>query len=167
MPHPDDITIRPITGDNEIWTCADIMAATDPWLRYGRSRDTNRSSLTAPGVETYVAVSADNQILGVVALALRIPLIRGYILGLAVTSDARNRGIGTRLLQFAEQRIFRESPNVFMCVSSFNTGAQRLYARLGFQQIGVITDYVAPDAHEHLLRKTLGPQSTFKPSTTA
>jgi ribosomal protein S18 acetylase RimI-like enzyme len=160
----ESIVIRRLDGDTEAWACADIMAAAEPWLRYGRSRETNRSTLTAPGVEAYVAVDADHQVLGVVALALKIPLIRGYILALAVAPHARNRGIGTKLLRHAEQRIFRESPNVFICVSSFNTGAQRLYQRLGFEQIGVIADYVAPGAHEHLLRKTLGPQSTFKPS---
>jgi ribosomal-protein-alanine N-acetyltransferase len=161
----DDITIRAINGEKETWTCAEIMASTDPWLRYGRSRETNYTTLTAPGVETYVAVAPPGEgIVGVVALALRIPLIRGYILALAVAPDSRNHGIGTQLLRHAEQRIFRESPNVFMCVSSFNTGAQRLYERQGFQQIAVITDYVLPGAHEHLLRKTLGPQSTFKPA---
>ena len=160
----DNITIRPINGDHELWICADIMAAAEPWVRYGRSSETNRSTLIAPGVEAYVAVDADHQVLGVVALALKIPLIRGYILALAVAPHARNRGVGTKLLRHAEQRIFRESPNVFICVTSFNTGARRLYERLGFQQVGMITDFVVEGAHEHLLRKTLGPQSTFKPS---
>jgi ribosomal protein S18 acetylase RimI-like enzyme len=159
----DAFTIRASNGEHEIWTCADIMASTDPWLRYGRTRQTNHSTLTAPGVETYVAVAADNdQIVGVVALALQIPLIRGYILALAVAGDFRNRGIGTQLLRHAEQRIFRESPNVFMCVTSFNEGAHRLYKRLGFEQIGIIKDYAVAGAHEHLLRKTIGPYATFK-----
>src|SRR5688572_17064281 len=113
-----EITIRPLDGDAETWTCAEIMAASDPWLRYARTRQTNHATLTAPGGETYGAVAQDGGVVGVVALALRVPLIRGYILGLAVAPEFRNRGIGTQLLRFAEQRIFRESPNVFMCVSS-------------------------------------------------
>ena len=51
-------------------------------------------------------------------------------------------------------------------MTSFNTAAQRLYARLGYQKIGEITDFAIPGVHEHLLRKTLGPQSTFKPPAT-
>jgi ribosomal protein S18 acetylase RimI-like enzyme len=156
--------IRAIANETETWICADIMAATDPWLRYGRTRQTNYGTLTAPGVEVYVTVADERVVVGLVALVLRVPLIRGYIHGLAVAPEYRNRGIGTQLLRHAEQRIFRESPNVFMCVTSFNTAAQRLYARLGYEKIGEITDYVIPGAHEHLLRKTLGPQSTFKPS---
>jgi ribosomal protein S18 acetylase RimI-like enzyme len=162
----DDITIRAIDGDDEIWTCADIMASTDPWLRYGRTRETNRATLTAPDVEVYVAVDVPSgRVVGLIALALKIPLIRGYILALVVASDFRNRGIGTQLLQSAEERIFQESPNVFMCVTSFNHGAQRLYERLGFKQIGIITDYFVAGAHEHLLRKTRGPYATFRRTT--
>jgi ribosomal protein S18 acetylase RimI-like enzyme len=164
----DSITIRPNNGDDEICSCADIMASVDPWLRYGRTRETNRATLTAPGVEAYVAVAAqpEGRVVGVVALALNIPLIRGYILALAVAADFQNRGIGTQLLRHAEARIFRESPNVFICVTSFNEGAQRLYKRLGFEQIGVIQDYAVAGAHEHVLRKTIGPYATFKPSPT-
>ena len=160
----DDVTIRAISGDDEICACADIMASTDPWLRYGRTREILRATLTTPGVEVYIAVDAPSaRVVGLVALALKIPLIRGYILGLAVASDFRNRGIGTRLLQFAEERIFRESPNVFMCVTSFNHGARRLYERLGYKQIGLITDYAIAGVDEHLLRKTRGPTNTYKP----
>jgi ribosomal protein S18 acetylase RimI-like enzyme len=160
----DNISIRPMHGEDQTWTCADIMASSDPWLRYGRTRETNHATLTAPGVEVYGAVASDGRVLGVVALALRIPLIRGYILALAVAADFRNRGVGTQLLRHAEARIFRESPNVFICVTSFNEGAQRLYQRLGFEQIGIIKDYAVAGAHEHLLRKTIGPYATFKPS---
>ena len=159
-----DIDIRRVASEADAWQCADIMASTDPWITYGRSRDTTFATVFNPQAESYAAVAPDGQIVGVVVLALRVPLISGYICGLAVKPEHRNRGVGTQLLRFAEQRIFRESPNVFMCVSSFNHDAQRLYTRLGFTKIGEITDYAIPDAHEHLLRKTLGPQSTFKPS---
>ena len=44
-----------------------------------------------------------------------------------------------------------------MCVSSFNTDAQRLYKRLGYQIVGELEDYIIPGASEILLRKTTGP----------
>ena len=52
----------------------------------------------------------------------------GYIQTVCVAPEWRGRGLGAILISFAEERIFRETPIVFMCVSSFNTDAQRLYA---------------------------------------
>jgi ribosomal-protein-alanine N-acetyltransferase len=73
------------------------------------------------------------------------------------------QGLGSKLVEFAEQRILRESPNIFMCVSSFNHDARRLYERLGYQVIGELTDYLVRGHSEILLRKTLGPLTGFEP----
>jgi ribosomal protein S18 acetylase RimI-like enzyme len=160
----DDFTIRRIQGDAEAWACADMMASTEPWLSYGRTRDHTFFTVSNPQAESYAAF-ADDEIVGVVVVALPVPLIRGYIAGLVVKAPFRNRGIGTRLLRVAEERIFRESPNVFMCVTSFNTAAQRLYARLGYTQVGELSDFVLPGVSELLLRKTRGPWSAFQRET--
>src|SRR5688572_19504975 len=167
----DDIQIRLITGDDPACrAAADIMASAEPWITYGRNRDHTYATVSNPQAESYAAVTAGGgggvdrggEVVGVAVLAIKVPLISGYIAGLAVKPSHRNRGIGTRLLKFAEQRIFRDSPNVFICATSFNDGAQRLYARLGYRKIGEIADFAVAGAHEHLLRKTLGPQATFK-----
>ena len=76
----------------------------------------------------------------------------------------RNRGIGTNLIRFAEKRILREAPNVFICVSSFNKGAERLYRRLGYEVVGELRDYVVAGHSETLLRKTIAPLSGFRGS---
>ena len=159
-----DISIRRVESEPVARACADIMASTDPWITYGRTRDNTFITVSNPQAESYAAVTADGEIVGVVVIAMQVPLIRGYICGLAVKPEHRDRGIGSTLLKFAEARIFRDSPNVFICVTSFNENAQRLYARLGFEKIGEIRDFAIPGAHEYLLRKTLGPQSTFKPA---
>ena len=70
---------------------------------------------------------------------------------------------GFSLLGFAEARIFRESPNVLLCVSSFNAGARRLYARLGYEEIGVLRQYLVPEHDEILLRKSRGSWRDFTP----
>ena len=49
------------------------------------------------------------------------------------------------------------TPNVFICASSFNPAAQRLYERLGYTVVGELTDYIARGHSEILLRKTTGP----------
>ena len=57
----------------------------------------------------------------------------GYIQTICIDPRCRGQGLGSRLVEFAEQRILRVSPNIFMCVSSFNEDARRLYERLGYQ----------------------------------
>jgi ribosomal protein S18 acetylase RimI-like enzyme len=59
------------------------------------------------------------------------------------------------------ERIFRESPTVFLCVSNFNTGARRLYERLGYEVVGSLRDFLVAGRAEVLLRKSRGPWSTF------
>lgn len=154
--------IRPLNGDAEAWTCADIMASTDPWITLGRDRNATYGSVAHPLAETYVAEES-GQIAGVVIVVMKMPLLRGYIMGLAVRPEFRKRGVGSALLKFAEERIFRESPNVFLCVSTFNATAQRLYETHGYQRIGVIDNYAIEGIGEILLRKTLGPSSQYRP----
>jgi ribosomal protein S18 acetylase RimI-like enzyme len=68
--------------------------------------------------------------------------------------------LGKQLLAFCEQRILQHSPNVFICVSTFNTRALRLYEMSGFTPVGKLTDFVKPGYDEWLLRKTVGPTLT-------
>ena len=82
----------------------------------------------------------------------------GYIQTVCVRPDLRGRGLGTRLVRFAEERILREFHNVFMCVSSFNTEAKRLYLGLGYEVVGELKDYIVAGHSEILLRKTTGPK---------
>jgi ribosomal protein S18 acetylase RimI-like enzyme len=81
----------------------------------------------------------------------------GYIQTVGVEPEWRDRGVGSRLVGFAEERIFRDSPNVFMCVSSFNPDALRLYKRLGYEVIGEIREFIVKGHSEFLLRKSIAP----------
>ena len=58
---------------------------------------------------------------------------KGYIQTICVSEDFRGKGLGKKLLNFCEERILKISPNIFMCVSSFNTGALQLYTDFGFK----------------------------------
>jgi [ribosomal protein S18]-alanine N-acetyltransferase len=89
-------------------------------------------------------------------------LLRGYVQTVCVRADRRGEGLGSRLVRYAEDRIFRESPNVFICVSSFNPDARRLYERLGFEPIGSLRELIVPGHDELLLRKTRGPWTEFQ-----
>ena len=46
-------------------------------------------------------------------------------------------------------------------MNTFNTDAQRLYERLGYQRVGELTDYIVAGYSEILLRKTIGPLTSF------
>ena len=132
-----------------------MMCATEPWITIGRSFDESLAIVQDPMQEVYIAVDG-SQLLGFIVIMMK-GAFTGYIRSVCVDTVARSRGIGTNLVQFAEERIFRESPNVFLCVSSFNPRARALYERLGYEYIGELKNYIIDGASELLMRKTTGP----------
>ncbi len=89
--------------------------------------------------------------------------LNGYVQTIATHPDWRGRGLGTQIMQFAEERIFRQSQNVFLSVSAFNRRAQTFYERLGYQRVGELPDFLVKGHSEILLRKTRGPLLGFTP----
>jgi ribosomal protein S18 acetylase RimI-like enzyme len=84
-------------------------------------------------------------------------ILSGYLQTMAVAATYRGQGCGAQLMRFVEERIFREKPNVFLFVSSFNTRARRLYESLGYEVIGTVKDFLVKGHDEILMRKTIGP----------
>lgn len=153
--------MRPLRNDAEARCCAGFITASEPWVTLGLTFDQALLRLTDPTREIRVA-TVQEQIVGVLILFLE-GTFKGYIQTIAVHPDWRARGIGTQMIQFAEERIFRLSPNVFLCVSSFNLAAQRLYARLGYERVGELKDFVVRGHGELIMRKTRGPLQEFEP----
>jgi ribosomal protein S18 acetylase RimI-like enzyme len=151
--------IRRLAGVAELAICAKMMAESEPWLTLQRSLEASIRTLQDPDKEVYV-LEDDDEILGFVVLDLRGPF-PGYLQTVCVRSGERGQGHGERLIAYAEERIFRDSPNVFMCVSTFNPDARRLYERLGYTVVGELSDYIVQGHGEILLRKTRGPWSAF------
>lgn len=137
------------------------MAASDPWLTLGLRGRHCLKTFSAPFRETYAARSG-KELTGFVVITM-CGTFRGYIQVLFVAPGHRGKGLGEELLAFAEKKIFTRSPNVFLCVSSFNKGAQRFYRRLGYRKAGLIKDFLVKGSDELLLRKTLGPIRDFAP----
>ena len=146
----------------EAEACARIMAGSEPWVTLGRSYERSLEIVRDPSREVSIALDQDGSVLGFVIVCM-VGAFVGYIQTVAVSADARGRGLGTRLVEHAEHRIFRDSPNAFLCVSTFNPEARRLYERLGYGVVGELADYLVPGHGETLLRKTRGPWSTFRP----
>ena len=147
--------IRPLANDEEARTCAAMMCSTEPWITLNRTFDESLAILKDPSQEIYVAADGD-QLLGFIIVMMR-GAFTGYIRTVCVDANARGRGIGTLLVEFAEKRIFRDTPNVFLCVSSFNPRARALYERLGYEFIGELKNYIIDGASEFIMRKTIGP----------
>jgi [ribosomal protein S18]-alanine N-acetyltransferase len=147
--------IERLQNDDDARACAAMMCATDPWITIGRGFDECLTAVTDSTREVWVA-REESAVRGFVIINMRGAFI-GYIQTVCVDAVARGTGLGTRLVAFAEERIFRETPNVFLCVSSFNPRARALYERLGYDVIGELKDYIIEGASEILMRKTLGP----------
>jgi ribosomal-protein-alanine N-acetyltransferase len=159
------LTFRPLGDEHEVEICARMMAQSEPWKTLRRDYEMCKRTISDPTREVYVAQADDYkvEIAGFVILNMKGAFV-GYIQTLCVAPERRGQGTGTALLRFAEERILSEVPNVFMCVSSFNEGAQRLYARLGYTVVGELKDYIVSGHSEILLRKTIAPLSEFRPS---
>lgn len=156
-----ELEIRPLEHQHEAQVCAELMASSEPWITLGRTYEQSLSLLRDPSREVYIALHGE-EIVGFIILVMN-GAFRGYIQSIAVMPEWRNQRIGSQLLQFAEKRIFQGTPNVFLCVSSFNPDAQRLYSRLGYEKIGELKDYIVAGHSEFLLRKTIGPLTEFTP----
>ena len=148
-----------MNGQKEAEVCARVMCNSEPWITLRRQYEHALHGITNPTREVLVALVED-VLSGFIIVNMAGPF-QGYIQVLCVFPECRHRGVGNALIRFAEQRIFRETPNVFLCVSSFNTTAQRFYEQLGYKRIGEIEDYVVEGHSEFLMRKTLGPLADY------
>jgi ribosomal protein S18 acetylase RimI-like enzyme len=162
MVQAPDIAIVRLENEQQVRQCARLMVGSEPWITLRRTYRDCLRLLHDPSREIYLALIED-QMVGFIILAMQ-GVFRGYIQTVGVKPEWRNRGIGTRLVRFAEERIFRESPNVFICASSFNKRAQALYRRLGYRRVGELKDFVVAGQSEILMRKTIAPLAEFKPS---
>ena len=155
-----NLVIRPLVSAADLTACAELMVSTEPWLTLGQSTAESLRYFQQPNRERYIATLGE-RLVGFLVLNFQGPFV-GYLQAICLAPDCRGRGLGSALVAFAEDRIFRDHPNVFLCVSSFNPGARRLYERLGYAVIGDLPDYLVVGHSETLMRKTRGP---LRPAT--
>jgi ribosomal protein S18 acetylase RimI-like enzyme len=155
-----DSAIRPVQGQGEIEACARMMAESEPWITLQRDYTAALRNLSSPEKEIHVAVQGD-KVIGFIVLNLHGGLV-GYIQSICVAPRWRSRGCGRRLVEVAEERVFRQHPNLFICVSSFNPRAQRFYRDLGYEVVGELKDFIVNGHSEILLRKTIGSLTGFR-----
>ncbi len=160
----DPIVTVQVTKDTaDLQWCAALMASNEPWLTLKRNYDHSLQLLSDALNEVYL-FSQSGERIGFIMIKTK-GAFTGYIQTIVFSEPVRGRGIGEAAIRYIEKKIQEVSPNVFICVSSFNKGAHRLYLRLGFEEVGVLKDYVRKGYDEILLRKTLGPLDEFKKQT--
>jgi ribosomal-protein-alanine N-acetyltransferase len=106
--------------------------------------------------EIYI-LEYENNIAGFIILQVA-GTFSGYIQTICIDEAFRGKGLGKILLSYCEKRVLKFSPNLFICVSSFNTGAIKLYYEFGFKLVGELDNFVKDGFNELLLRKTVGPR---------
>ena len=148
-----DVRAFESTADAE-WA-AKVMSASEPWVTLDTGYDRSLGLLGNASRERFLA-KVDGERAGFLMINMHGAFI-GYIQLLGVAAKFRGQGVGKALIEYAEQRIFRETPNVFICVSDFNQDAVRFYRKMGYEAVGELKNFIVTGHSEILLRKTIGP----------
>jgi ribosomal protein S18 acetylase RimI-like enzyme len=155
----DKVIIRGFQTPDERASAARLMMKTDPWKTFGRSYQQCLDAVSNPQKEAYGAF-LEGAFLGLLVIDLSGPL-KGYLQAVCVDKEARGSGLGSKLIRFAEERVFSVSPNCFLCYSDFNSSVRPIYEHLGYVEVGVLREYMIPGHDEILMRKTIGPVMQF------
>ena len=147
-----DLTIEPAQPSDKEWS-ARLMASTDPWITLGRTYDLCLARVNRAGSSLFVA-RRDGQLAGFLLMDQYGVAGSPYVASVACTAETRGQGIGSAMLDFAES-LYPQARFIFLCVSSFNTEARRLYERRGYTLVGELKDYSMDGASGALMWKEL------------
>jgi ribosomal protein S18 acetylase RimI-like enzyme len=148
---PETITVA--TEADKEWA-AGVMAGSEPWITLGRNLESCLEICRRPEYQVFVARQG-GRLCGFVALVRRGVAGSPYIASIAVAEGFRGSGIGSRLLEFAEDLSRATARHIFLCVSSFNLRARALYERHGYEVVGEFKDYIIDGSSEILMHKGL------------
>lgn len=140
--------------------CARWQVMNDPWKTLGATYERCLEGFSDQNKFCFI-IMFENKPIGFLIL-IKQGVLRGYIATIFIAPEYQGKGLGTQVVKFAEEELFREFPNVFLCVSSFNKKAQKLYRRLGYSRIGILKDFFVAGYDEIILRKSRGPLSAYR-----
>jgi ribosomal protein S18 acetylase RimI-like enzyme len=145
--------ITPALGPDREWA-AQFMVRSEPWTTLKRPIEACRAVLNDPEFQVYVAkVGAERG--GFLVLDPRGMAGAPYLKSVAIAPEFRGHGLGTKLMTFAEDLFRPRARHLFLCVSSFNPDAKRLYERLGYGAVGSVQDLALEGASETIMCKKL------------
>ena len=154
------ISIAKTSNTEDLQWCAHQMSTNEPWITLQRNYDHSITLLEDLLSEVYLLKDGKERV-GFIMVKLK-GAFTGYIQTIVINADYRSKGIGEAAISYIEKLIFKVSPNVFICASSFNTGELKLYYSMGFETVGILKDYIVKGYDEVFLRKTKGPLNDFK-----
>ncbi len=152
--------VQKTTDHADIGWCAALMASNEPWITLKRDLDKCMRLLQDPLSEVYLLTNQTDRV-GFVMIKMKGAFC-GYLQTIAIDQPYRGKGIGEAAIGYMENIIFQTYSNVFMCVSSFNPRARKLYEKMGYETVGILKDLVEKGYDEILLRKTRGPMNDFR-----
>jgi len=141
------------TEEDILLECAKMMSETEPWLSLDSNFNSYLDALHGEYKEVYI-VRDKSKVVGFALLQIT-ETFKGYIQSICISPERRGQGIGSELLEFCENKIFQMSPFVFICVSSFDTKAAKLFRKMGYKKIGEIENFIVQGYSEILLRKSM------------
>jgi ribosomal protein S18 acetylase RimI-like enzyme len=149
------LNIVRISSEREKTACAEILAGSETWITLGIPMDYIMNMLNDPLYEVFAAYVKD-EIVGTIVIHIK-GAFSGYMKSIALKPEWRGKKLGEQIIEFIEKEIFASYKNLFLCVSSFNKDEQQFYIKLGYEQIGVLKDYLVDGHDEILMRKTVSP----------
>ncbi len=137
--------------------CAEALIDSDIGATYFQTAE-NAEAFLQQGLtkgEVFVARDENGDCAGYIWFTLDGAFYRfPYLLNIAVKKELRGKGIGKKLLALFEEKGFAKASRLFLLVSDFNAGAKRLYQVIGYQEVGVIPDFIKPGVAEHIMMKS-------------
>jgi len=76
-----------------------------------------------------------------------------YLHIIAIKSEYRGSGIGTKLIAFLEELVFEKTSKVFLVVADFNPRGKKFYEKLGYIKVGEIPSLYREGITEYLMMK--------------
>jgi len=136
-----------------------ILAGMEPWSRIGsKPEGLCQTMLTDPaGQARSWCMRVDGEPAGVLVIH-EDWLVGPYLKRIAVLPKYQGRGLARASLAWWEADARQAgAANLWLCVSSFNLSAQKVYEAAGFCQCGLFKDLVVLGYDEILMRKQLKP----------
>ncbi|MFH1404060.1 MAG: GNAT family N-acetyltransferase [Candidatus Altiarchaeota archaeon] len=148
--HKDIPEIKSMMKEGNVFTDTDVKGISDMIRNY---------FLDPEGEEmrTYV-YKVDDAVAGFVTFGVDNGVDAYEIYALSVHPDYQGRGIGSRLIKFAEARI-REKRSRLICISTSSaqeySPARRLYRRTGYNRVAMVKDFFSEGENKIIYCKRL------------
>ena len=165
---PHDIgpaLLRPLSSANAA-PLGEALAAIPPWstINWPASRLAATLKNWPVGVRRFELL-VEGELAGTVSI--QFPFLYGpYLQLLAVLPGFQGRGLGLACLEWMEREArAAEARQLWLCVTSYNTGARAFYERFGFKEAALLDKLATDVSDEVFMRKRLSyPRPNLTPA---